>query len=73
MAIRNTLRTLGMFFDRLVHFVFIWYLFPVWVLRAMKNLATLVLSKVADKRSRAAASQFMGLICQVADSNLECK
>jgi hypothetical protein len=28
----------------LVHFVFIWYIFPVWVIFTKKNLATLFLS-----------------------------
>jgi hypothetical protein len=41
MAIRNILRTIGIFNDYLVHFVLIWDIFPVLVSRTMKNLATL--------------------------------
>jgi hypothetical protein len=41
MAIWNTLRTFGKFYDRLVHFVLIWYIFTVLVSRNKKNLATL--------------------------------
>jgi hypothetical protein len=43
MAIWNILRTLGIFYDHLVHFVFIGYIFPVLVSCSMKNLATLAL------------------------------
>jgi hypothetical protein len=42
MAIWNILQTLGTFYDHLVHFVFTWYIFPVWVIFTKKNLATLV-------------------------------
>jgi hypothetical protein len=31
MATWNILQTFGIFYDHLVHFVFIWYIFPVWV------------------------------------------
>jgi hypothetical protein len=31
MAIWNILRTFGIFYDHFVHFVFIWYIFPVLV------------------------------------------
>jgi hypothetical protein len=48
MAIWNILQTFGAFYDHLVHFVFllvqfvfIWYIFPVWVIFGKKNLATL--------------------------------
>jgi hypothetical protein len=37
----NILHTAGIFYDHLVHFVFIWYIFPVWVIFTEKNLATL--------------------------------
>jgi hypothetical protein len=40
MAIWNILRTFGIFYDHLLHFVFIWYIFSVLVSRAKKNLAT---------------------------------
>jgi hypothetical protein len=42
MAIWNILQTFGTFYGRLVHFVFIWYIFPVLVSCIKKNLATLV-------------------------------
>jgi hypothetical protein len=57
MAIWNILQTFGIFYDQLVHFVFIWYahfvliwyahfvliwyIFPVLVACTKKNLATL--------------------------------
>jgi hypothetical protein len=41
MAIWNILWRLGIFYDHLVHFVFIWYIFPVLVSCAKKHLATL--------------------------------
>jgi hypothetical protein len=41
MVIWNILQTFGIFYDHLVHFVFIWYIFPVWVIFTKKNLATL--------------------------------
>jgi hypothetical protein len=43
MAIWNILQTLGIFYDHLIHFVFILYIFPVifWVIFTKKNLATL--------------------------------
>jgi hypothetical protein len=40
-AIWNTLRTLGIFNHNLVHFVLVWYTFPVFVSCTKKNLATL--------------------------------
>jgi hypothetical protein len=45
MAIWNILQTFGIFYDQmyhLVHFVLIWYIFPVWVLWTDRNLSTLV-------------------------------
>jgi hypothetical protein len=41
MAIWNTLWRFGIFYDNLVHFVFIWYIFPGLVSYAKKNLAAL--------------------------------
>jgi hypothetical protein len=41
-AIWNILVTFGIFYDHLVHFLFIWYIFPVLVSCAKKNLATLM-------------------------------
>jgi hypothetical protein len=41
MAIWNILRTLGIFYDHLVHFMLIWYIFPVLVSCTKKNLAAL--------------------------------
>jgi hypothetical protein len=41
MAIGNILRTFGIVYNHLVHFVFIWYIFPVLVSCTNKNLATL--------------------------------
>jgi hypothetical protein len=40
-AILNISRIFGIFYDHLVHFVFIWYIFPVFVSHTKKNLATL--------------------------------
>jgi hypothetical protein len=40
----NILETFGIFYDHLVHFVFIWYIFPVLVSFTKKNLATLCYS-----------------------------
>jgi hypothetical protein len=48
MTIWSILRTFGIFYDHLVHFVFIWYIlcsfgtfFPLWVSCTKKNLAAL--------------------------------
>jgi hypothetical protein len=41
MAVWNILRTFGIFYEILVHFVLIWYIFPVLVYCTKKNLATL--------------------------------
>jgi hypothetical protein len=41
-AIWNILRTSGIFLYHLLHFAFIWYIFPVLVPHNKKNLATLV-------------------------------
>jgi hypothetical protein len=43
MAIRTILMTFGKFYEHLVHFVLIWYIFPVLASRTNKNLATLCL------------------------------
>jgi hypothetical protein len=42
MAIWNILRTFRKCYDHLVHFVLIWYSFPVLVSRTKNNLATLI-------------------------------
>jgi hypothetical protein len=42
MAIWNILQTFGIFYDHLVHFVFIWYIFLVLESCTKKNLATLL-------------------------------
>jgi hypothetical protein len=47
MAIWNILRTFGIFYDHLVHFVLIWYIFPTLVSWTDKNLATLL--KIASE------------------------
>jgi hypothetical protein len=44
MAIWNILQTFGIFYDPLVHFAFIWYIFLVLVSCTKKNLATLATS-----------------------------
>jgi hypothetical protein len=49
MAILNILRTSGIFYNHLVHFTFIWYIFPVLVPCTKKNLATLVKSQIYDE------------------------
>jgi hypothetical protein len=41
MAIWNILQTLGIFYDQLVNFAFIWYIFPVLVSCNKNNLTTL--------------------------------
>jgi hypothetical protein len=47
MAIWSILRTFGIFYDHLVHFVFIWYTYiPVLVSCTKKNLATLLQTRV---------------------------
>jgi hypothetical protein len=48
MTIGNILRTFGIFYDYLVHFVLIWYIFPVLVSWAKKNLATLADSRLRE-------------------------
>jgi hypothetical protein len=40
-AIWNILLTFGIFYDYLVHFVFLWYIFPDLVSCTEKNLAAL--------------------------------
>jgi hypothetical protein len=40
----NILRTFGIFCDHFVHFVLIWYIFPVLVSCTMENLATLAMT-----------------------------
>jgi hypothetical protein len=50
MAIWNILRTFGTFYDHLVHFVFVWYIFPVLVSWTNKNLATLAM--IRDGRNK---------------------
>jgi hypothetical protein len=45
MAIWNMLQKFGSFYDHFVHFVFIWYIFPVLISCTKKNLATLVLAR----------------------------
>jgi hypothetical protein len=42
MALWNILQTFGIFSDHLVHFMLIWYIFPVLISCTKKNLATLV-------------------------------
>jgi hypothetical protein len=42
MAIWNILRSFGMYYEHLVNFVSIWYIFPVLVSCTNKNLATLL-------------------------------
>jgi hypothetical protein len=51
-AIWNILRTLGICHDLLVHFVFMWYIFPVLVSCAKKNLVTLIQIFRFSKKSR---------------------
>jgi hypothetical protein len=41
LALWNILQTFGIFYDHLVHFVLIWYIFPVLESCTYKNLATL--------------------------------
>jgi hypothetical protein len=48
MAIWNILRTLGIFYDHLVHFMLIWYIFTVLVSCTKKNLATLPQDHFSD-------------------------
>jgi hypothetical protein len=46
MANGNILRTFGKFYDHLVHFVLILYIFPVLVTCTKKNLATMLWSRL---------------------------
>jgi hypothetical protein len=48
MAIWNLSQPFGKFNDHLVHFVLIWYIFPVLVSCTKKNLATLAPTKVGS-------------------------
>jgi hypothetical protein len=48
MATWNILRTFGIFYDRWVHFVLVWYIFQVLVSCTKKNLSTLVWSQSYD-------------------------
>jgi hypothetical protein len=50
LAIWNILRTFGIFYDHLVHFVFIWHIFQVLVSCTKKNLATLHATISAGQR-----------------------
>jgi hypothetical protein len=52
MAIWNILWTLGIFYDYLVHFVFILCIFPVLVACTKKNLATLQQPQIANAPQR---------------------
>jgi hypothetical protein len=67
MSIWNILWTFGKFYDHSVHFVFIWYIFPVLVSCTMKNLATLVgrnsapTQRALDFFSRRHAKRFQNL------------
>jgi hypothetical protein len=47
-AIWDILQLFWIFYDHLVHFVLIWYLFPVLVSCTKKNLATLVACRIAS-------------------------
>jgi hypothetical protein len=42
MAIWNILRTFGIFYDHLVHFVLVWYIFRFLISCTKKNLAALL-------------------------------
>jgi hypothetical protein len=53
MAVGNTCRSFGIFYDHLLHFVFIWYIFTVMVSCNMKNLATLVSATGWNRNSNA--------------------
>jgi hypothetical protein len=53
MSIANILQTFEIFYDHLVHFVFIWYIFPVWVSCTKKNLATPVCGNLIFQPFRA--------------------
>jgi hypothetical protein len=52
MATWNILWRFRVFYDHLLHFVFIWYSFPVLVSRTKKNLATLLGNSLGSKISR---------------------
>jgi hypothetical protein len=45
----------GILYDHLVHFEFIWHIFPVLVSRAKKNLATLVVTGNVQTKTRSFA------------------
>jgi hypothetical protein len=48
LAICNISMTFGISNDHLVHFLFVWYIFPVWVSSTKKNLATLFVIAMGD-------------------------
>jgi hypothetical protein len=52
MDIWNILHTFGIFYNHLVHFVFIWYIFPVSVSFTKINLATLLWTLFRQKQDK---------------------
>jgi hypothetical protein len=72
MPIWNILLTFVMLNDRLVHFVFFWYFFPVLVSCTKKNLATLhwkfnfEIKSDLKKRLREGTYKLILLLCKVA-------
>jgi hypothetical protein len=67
------IENLGIFYDHLVYFVVIWYIFPVLVFWTKKNLATLVnLRPVRYKsvRCRHRLRQFVSTLASVASVTL---
>jgi hypothetical protein len=62
MAIWTILWRFGIFCDRLVHFVFIWYIFPVLKSCTKKNLATLMGTHTVDKNAFQQAPRFNNIL-----------
>jgi hypothetical protein len=61
----HILWTFGIFYDRLIHFVFIWYIFPVLVSRTKNNLATLAQSpriQVTSAKEKEVAEKLKSVI-----------
>jgi hypothetical protein len=52
MTIWSILQSFGIFYDHLVHFVFMWYIFPVLVSCTKENLATLFAKIICITLSR---------------------
>jgi hypothetical protein len=62
MAIWNILWTFWIFHDHLVHFVFVWYIFTVWVSCNKRNLATLVVRQATESKPKRAGKKWTAFV-----------